>query len=73
MPWHQEDVVQFLSQDGDSPLIHLWRDRTYVEQISREAVERVWNGLHRADEAKDSDADEANGSAERDSPPSFRG
>ena len=30
MPWHQEDVVQFLSQDGDSPLIHLWRERPEV-------------------------------------------
>ena len=27
LPWQQEDVVQFLSQDGDSAPIYLWRER----------------------------------------------
>ena len=25
MPWHLEDVVQFLSKDGDSEPVYLWR------------------------------------------------
>ena len=29
-PWNQEDVVQFLSQDGDSDPIYLWRERREV-------------------------------------------
>jgi len=27
LPWHQEDVVLFLSKDGDSEPIYLWRER----------------------------------------------
>ena len=26
-PWHDEDVVLFLSKDGDSDPIYLWRER----------------------------------------------
>ena len=31
-PWHQEDVVVFLSQEGDSEPVYLWRNRPESEE-----------------------------------------
>ena len=39
-PWHQEDVVVFLSQDGDSEPVYLWRKRPESEEsLTSGAVE----------------------------------